>query len=243
MELLEATWVEVADTDADVGVVPVGSCEQHGPHAPLGTDTITADAVTDAGVDAYDGEAIVTPTVPVGVSDEHRQFPGTLSLSPSTFRGVVGDIIESLARHDITRVVVVNGHGGNVGPLREVCARVSREEVAYAVPFTWFDTIDDEMGHAGPVETALLRHVRPELVRDDELEGAATEAADRWGTWVGSTNVAHDAIEFTGNGVVGDPRSGDRETGERHRRTAGSALASVLAHVADRDWPPPSSPA
>lgn len=242
MNLAEATWTDVADTDTALAVLPVGSCEQHGPHAPLGTDALTATAVAEAGIDRVEYSVLQTPTIPVGASAEHRQFPGTLSLEPGTLRSVITDIITSLATHDISRVVVVNGHGGNVAPVREVCAQLTRAETAYAVPFTWFDTINAELGHAGAVETAMLQHIAPDLIREESIADAAADAATTWGDWVANVNLAYDTVEFTENGVVGDPRQADPKAGEQYLDTAADAFATLLRTVQERDWPPDTEP-
>ena len=241
MRLAEAAWTDAADVETDLAVLPVGSTEQHGPHAPLSTDALTAEAVAEAGVAAYDGEVVVAPTLPYGVSAEHRAFAGTLWLSPDTFRAAVREVVESLASHGWRRVVLVNGHGGNVDALREVTADVSRDGGALAVPFTWFDHVGEHgarMGHAGPLETALLRAHHPDLVREDRVDDAAAAAADRWGERLGDATVAHDVSRFAPNGVVGDPRAGDAALGEDLTALAADALADLLAAVADRDLDP-----
>jgi len=242
MQLSDATWTDVADVETNLAVVPVGSTEQHGPHAPLGTDALTAAGVAESGVKRYDGTAVVAPTVPVGVAAEHRQFPGTLWVSEKTFRAYVRETITSLASHGWTRVVVVNGHGGNVAPLREVCGRFTREAAGYAVPFTWFDAVeyddldaDVEMGHGGAVETSLVRHLRSELVDTDRLDDAAAGGSDRWGEWLSGVNLAYDSAEFTENGVVGDPTESSPELGEQLLDSAADALAVLLDVVAERD--------
>ena len=229
MKLSEQTWPDVADTDATRAVLPVGSTEQHGPHAPLGTDTLTAEAIAAAGVEHADVSTVIAPTIPVGVSEEHRDFAGTLWVREDSFRAYVGDVLESLDAQGFESIVVVNGHGGNVGPLREVTARKTRSGEGRAVPFTYFDALgESEMGHAGPVETGLLRYTHPDLVREDRIEEAAADAAERWGEWVAGVNVAYDAAEFSANGVVGDPREGDAERGEDVLNRAGAALAELL---------------
>ena len=243
MHLERATWTDVAALETDLAVVPVGSTEQHGPHAPLGTDSLTATAVAEAGVDRVDGEVALAPTLSVGIAEEHRHFPGTMWLAPDTFRSVVRDCVSSLASHGFDRVVLVNGHGGNVDALREVTGTISRHDDAYAVPFTWFEVVGDhsaEMGHGGPLETAMLRAIAPDLVREDRLEDAREGAADGWGDWVSYTNLAHDAAEFTDNGVVGDPTAGDAERGEQLLELATEALARLLAAVESRDLSEPS---
>jgi creatinine amidohydrolase len=243
MQLSEATWTDVAALSTDLALLPVGSTEQHGPHAPLGTDVLTAQAVADAGADRYDGEVLLAPPIHVGVAEEHRQFPGTLWVSPETFRATIRETVASLAHHGFDRVVIVNGHGGNVDALREVTATISRQDDAYAVAMTWFDAIDAaDMGHAGPVETALVRHLDPALIREDRLERARETASEKWGEWVRGVNLAVDAVEFTDSGVVGDPTASDPDQGDRLLDDAGEALADVLEAVADRDTTRPDSP-
>ncbi|ELZ94771.1 creatininase [Haloferax mucosum ATCC BAA-1512] len=238
MRLSEATWTAVADLDTDLALLPVGSTEQHGPHAPLGTDALNAESIAEAGAAAFDGDVLVGPTIPVGVAEEHRAFDGTLWVSPDTFRAYVRETIESLAHHGFDRIVVVNGHGGNVEALAECCRRVSRGGDAYAVSFTWFDAVGEhssDMGHGGPLETALLRHTHPELVRENRIEEARDGGSDHWGEWVSGVNLAHDSDEFTDNGVVGDPTDGDAERGEKLESLAADALASLVAAVETRN--------
>ena len=242
MDLSEATWTDAADFDADVAVLPVGSTEQHGPHAPLGTDTLTAKAVAEAGVEASPEDVPIAPTIPVGIAAEHRHFAGTLWVSPDAFRSYVGDVITSLAYHGWKRVVVVNGHGGNVDALRECCARIARDGEAYAVPFTWFEAVASlsEMGHSGPIETAFLRAVHPDLVREDRIEDASANAARQWGEWVSKANLAVDSAEFTENGVVGDPAVGTDARGAELLEDAAEALAALLEAIADRSLERPT---
>ena len=238
MHLSDVTWTDVRDADADLALLPVGSTEQHGPHAPLGTDAYHAETVAEAGAERFDGDVAVAPTIPVGVAEEHRHFSGTLWVSPDTFRSYVRDVVGSLAHHGMDRVVVVNGHGGNVPALGEVTATISRHDDAYAVPFTWFEAVgehSEEMGHGGPLETALLRATHPGLVHEERVDEAREGASQGWGDWVSKTNLAHDSAEFTENGVVGDPGGGDAELGEELLDRAADALDRLLTAVAERD--------
>jgi creatinine amidohydrolase len=240
MHLRETAWPDADASDATLAVLPVGSTEQHGPHAPLGTDVLTAEAVAQAGADGHDEDVVLAPPIPVGVAEEHRHFAGTLWVSEDTFRAYVRETIESLASHGWNRVVVVNGHGGNVAPLRELCARLTRDGTAYAVPFTWFDAVDPEdveMGHGGPVETSLLRHIHPELVDESQFEAAAEDGTDAWGEWQSGTNLAYDTAEFSANGTVGDPGESSAEVGEQLLMAASEALRDLLTAVGEREWP------
>jgi len=236
MHLSEATSTDAAAVDTDLALLPVGSTEQHGPHAPLGTDVFTAEAVAAAGADAYDGEVVVAPAIPVGVAEEHRHFAGTLWVSENTFRDYVRETVESLASHGWDRVLVVNGHGGNVDALREVCGRITRDGSAYAVPATWFDSVDaPDMGHGGPVETSLLLHTNRELVDESRLDEAAADAAEGWGEFEHGVNLAFDTAEFSENGVVGDPREASADRGERLLDAASDVLADLLETVGERE--------
>ncbi|TQQ80733.1 creatininase family protein [Halonotius roseus] len=241
MQLSEATWPEIRDCESDLAVLPTGSTEQHGPHAPLGTDAKTSAAVAEAGVETYrertGADVPIAPTIPIGVAAEHRAFDGTLWVSPDTFRAYVRETVASLAHHGFDRVVIVNGHGGNTNALREVTGAISREDAAYAVAFTWFDSIDTEaeMGHAGPVETSLLYHIDDEAICEAELETAREGAGEGWGEWVAGVNLAHDSDEFTDNGVVGDPTTATADLGERLLARSGEGLADLLAAVDSRD--------
>jgi creatinine amidohydrolase len=91
------------------------------------------------------------------------------------------------------------------------------------------------MGHGGPVETAVLRALDPDHVRDDRAAAAGESAADTWGNWVGGTNLEPDADAFTDNGAVGDPDELDAAVGEAILDEATAALVEVIAAVADRD--------
>jgi creatinine amidohydrolase len=238
MRLARRSWTDADDADTDLAVVPVGSTEQHGPHGPLGTDTLTARAVADAGVERCDYEVVVAPAIPVGVAEEHRQFTGTLWVSEDNFRAYVRDVVTSLAHHGFDRVVLANGHGGNVDALREVAGTITRHDDAYAVPFTWFEAVGEhsaEMGHGGPLETSLLLATDPDLVAIDRLESARDGGSDGWGEWCRGVNLAFDSAEFTGNGTVGDPTAASAEWGEELLDLAADALADLLSAVAERD--------
>ncbi|MHB9287748.1 creatininase family protein [Halobacteriales archaeon Cl-PHB] len=244
MHLSEATWTDADAADADLAILPVGSTEQHGPHAPLGTDHLSAAAVADRGAAEYPDDVVVAPPIPVGIAAEHRQFTGTLWVQPDTFRSYVRETVQSLAAHGWDRVVVVNGHGGNTDALRECCGDLVRNGDVYAVPFTWFDAVDpsetdlpegEGMGHGGPLETSLLYAIHPELVREERLAEAGEGAAAGWGEWSSGTNLAFDSAEFSENGAVGDPREATAEVGEQLLDAAGTALANLLADVASRD--------
>jgi creatinine amidohydrolase len=228
--------------DADVALLPTGATEQHGPHLPLGTDTRAARAVTER----LDRDDVVSlPSIPVGVSDHHRQFPGTLSVSPETFAAYVRETVESLAAHGVEKVVVVNGHGGNDDALRRVARDLRRAERAFVVPWNWWANLADEhessfgrthVGHAGAAETSVVRAVAPGLVDDDALEDADAGAADTWGVHVAGAMVLDDVVDFSENGVVGVPTDGSAAAGERLLDAAVADLETLCAWLAARPF-------
>src|SRR3989449_11313062 len=114
-------WEEIGWVDLetylrrdDRAILPVGSCEQHGRHLSFATDYLIPTEIAKR-VSARTGVP-VTPTLCFGMSVHHMEFPGTMSLSPDTFMAVLRDLVESLYRHGFRRVLVLNGHGGNIAP-------------------------------------------------------------------------------------------------------------------------------
>jgi len=227
VRLGDSTWTEVRDAEPSVCLLPVGSTEQHGPHAPLSTDALVAESVAAEAGDASETETAVLPTVTVGVSEEHRRFDGTLYVSPSTFRAYVHDILSSAPSE---AVVVVNGHGGNVDALDEVCSRFTRDSEGFATHWTWWEAVDHadtEMGHAGAVETSVLLYLAPELV------GEPVEGVDSWGEYHETAPMAYDTDEFADDGVVGDATEATKGEGERMFSEAVESLCRLIERVGE----------
>ncbi|MWV64969.1 creatininase family protein [Halorubrum sp. JWXQ-INN 858] len=239
MELADRTWPELGAYVAEesVAVVPLGSTEQHGPHLPLATDHLIAEALATAAADRTG--FLRTPTVDVGVSPHHRQFHGTMWVDPPAFRDYVESFTRNLAYHGIDRVVYVNAHGGNVPHLREVGRRLHRAGEVYAIEWMWDESIPglvDELfahngPHAGPKETAMITHIAPELVREGELEtardGGLVDLADS-GSVVHGARTNYDAIDNSGNGGFGDPTDVTPEKAERLFEAAADQLVALL---------------
>jgi creatinine amidohydrolase len=226
MYIADETWPELGDYFADesLALVPLGSTEQHGPHLPLATDHLIAAAYASEAAERTG--FLRTPTINVGVSPHHRQFHGTMWVDAPTFRDYVESFTRNLAYHGIDRVIYVNAHGGNVEHLREVGRRLRDDGVLYAIEWMWNDSIPELVDdlfeqngpHGGPKETAMIQHLRPELVREDRLEDARdggvpdVEAAD---TIRHGARTFYDAADNTGNGVLGDQTDATAEKGER----------------------------
>jgi len=229
MKLRELSWKAVQELDPDVAVLPVASTEQHGPHNPVGLDSIVANEMAAEATERT--ETLLLPPVEVGVAEHHRGFPGTLYVRPETLRRYVTDVVRSVAHHGVEKVVVVNGHGGNTGVLSDVCGRVSREGTAYAVLWQWTNAFPGEDDHAGKNETSFMLHLRPELV-GEPVAGDVEE----WGKHVNGTMVAHYTHEFTENGVAGDATEATAEHGEAFFEDCVADLVSLVEWVREADW-------
>jgi creatinine amidohydrolase len=228
--------------EAEVALLPTGATEQHGPALPLSTDFRAAETVAER-IDRAD--TVRLPTVPVGVSDHHRQFHGTLSVTPETFEDYVGETVASLADHGVRKVVLVNGHGGNSDALRRAARRLRRQEVAFAVPWNWWSNLDDltrelfgedGIGHADATETSMVYAVAEDLVREDALPEAEAGAADSWGKSVHGGEVGFDTADFSESGAVGRPTAASREAGERLLKSATDDLDALVDWLAGRPF-------
>lgn len=231
MELWRMSWAQAREAilGARVALLPVGSTEQHGPHLPLGTDWMTAQEIARRA--GKRGGWLVLPAVPVGVSEHHRQFWGTLWVPPEVLRDYVMGIARSLAFHGLRRLVLVNGHGGNTAALEEAARRLRLEGI-YTYVYVWWRAIPEviaqviEAGasHAGELETSVVLAIAPELVRPEKYGEAAEQSAKEWGKKVEGVEVGFDTVDFSRSGCVGDPGRAAVEKGERILQAASERL-------------------
>ncbi|PSP82997.1 amidase [Halobacteriales archaeon QS_1_68_17] len=226
-----------------LALVPLGSTEQHGPHLPEGTDHMIAAALAREAADR--SGYLCTPTITVGVSPHHRQFPGTMWADGPAFRDYVESFSRNLTYHGIDRLVYVNAHGGNVSHLREVGRRLHEDETAYAIEWMWDESIPDLVDdlfehngpHGGPKETAMIQHIAGELVHDDRLAEARDGGLVTFDVEAGRKHGArtfYDAIDNTGNGVLGDQTDATAEKGERLFEAAVDQLVALAEWLADQ---------
>jgi creatinine amidohydrolase len=185
-------------------VVPLGSVEQHGHHLPLTTDTTVACAVAEAAAGLLDG-ALLAPALAYGASGEHEQFPGTISLGTEALTGLLVEYGRSACRW-AGRVLVVNGHGGNLDALAVAGAllRAEGREVA------WFPCgVPSADAHAGRSETSLMLHVEPEEVAGDRAVAGVT-------TPIGQLlpRLRREGVRpVSPSGVLGDPAGASADEG------------------------------
>jgi creatinine amidohydrolase len=211
----EDVRVRGADVSTQLAVLPVGSFEQHGPYLPLATDTLVACAVAREIAAAYPVHLL--PPVTMACSHEHAAWPGTVSISSVTLHAVVRDIADSLRRSGVETLVVVNGHGGNYvlgNVVQESSARGERMALFPAAE-DW-ETALERAGvltslltdmHAGEIETSILLHAHPELIRPG-YETSDFVADDR------RHLLTLGMSGYTESGVIGRPSLGSAEKGK-----------------------------
>ncbi|MCV7288309.1 mycofactocin biosynthesis peptidyl-dipeptidase MftE [Mycolicibacterium wolinskyi] len=207
-------------------VIPVGSTEQHGPHLPLDTDTRIATAVSHGVVERLvGGEWLVAPAVSYGASGEHEGFPGTVSIGTAALRLLLVEYGRS-ASNWASRLVFVNGHGGNVEALAAAVALLRYE--GRDVGWVSCSAVDSD-AHAGHTETSVLLHISPGDVWTDELTRGNTAPLAELMPRLRSGGIA--AVSELG--VLGDPTTATAAEGER-------IFAEMVNGCADRitRWQP-----
>ena len=132
MRLGEMSWTEVRDSikQGAAAIIPLGSIEEHGPHAPMG-DYVVVDAIAER--TAIVTGDLVVPTMPFGYSEYFRDYPGTITLRPETLAEVVNDIVDCLSQHGLHHIVIFNGHAGNA-PILELLTRRIRRDRGLLIP-------------------------------------------------------------------------------------------------------------
>ncbi|WP_338071652.1 mycofactocin biosynthesis peptidyl-dipeptidase MftE [Actinomadura bangladeshensis] len=219
-ELAGAAWPDVGA--APLVLVPVGSTEQHGPHLPLSTDTVIAQAVAERAADARPGERVlVAPAIPYGASGEHAGFPGTVSIGHAVLDAMLVETVRSLALW-AGKVVFVNGHGGNVPTLDAAVGRMRAE--GHDTAWTGCDVPGGD-AHAGFTETSVMLHLAPHLVRPF---GAVTGNTRPLGELMPDL-VARGVRAASPSGVLGDPAGASADRG---REIVAAMVTSIAGRVA-----------
>ena len=216
-----ATSTSPALPSGTIVLVPVGSVEQHGPHLPLNTDTVIAEAVAERVADALcRPDVLVAPPVVYGASGEHQMFPGTTSVGTDVLCRLLVELCRSL-RVWANAVLFVNGHGGNTSAL----VRAVRQLVEEGHCVAWVPCVTDGGdAHAGHTETSLMLHLRPQDVRHDQAEAGNTTPIAR----LLPRLVAEGVGVVSENGVLGDPAGASPAEGERLLEAMARRVAGLL---------------
>ena len=188
--LPEMTFAEVEDVleQVELAVLPTGSNEGHGPHLPLRVDAATATHVSVEAARRLYPRVLVAPSLAVGHSPQHLEFPGSMTLRVETQIRVLTDYCRSLMNYGLRRFAIVNGHGNNMAVNAQAARRIAEELGVKVASFAYWEAIDRQAiaeinegrhfpGHADEFETSMMLHICPELTRMDRVH----EIEDRYG--------------------------------------------------------------
>jgi len=217
-ELLRMAGYKLGEGYYDKAVLPIGSTEYHGEHLPFGTDTLVADSLAAALTDRVEG-MLKLPVLPFGMSEHYSSFPMVITLDTTTLIGVLKEVMNSLNAHGIKRLIVINGHDGNIPALHAASMeyRKAHPEFKVAALEAWWITAGELLprgtfeawggiGHAGEGETSMMLRVAPELVNMSKAKGHIPTLPEHIQvTWLFS--------EITPYGVTGDPTKATSEKG------------------------------
>jgi creatinine amidohydrolase/Fe(II)-dependent formamide hydrolase-like protein len=226
--LSELTWPEARKRfkEVDIALLPVGAIEQHGPHLPLDTDAFDAEYLArKVAENCKKPQPLVLPLVPYGVSYHHDDFSGTLSVNNDTLSQFIYEIGMSAAKNGITKLIIINGHGGNVPALKFAAQLINRDSRIFTTVDTG-ETSDTDLGHicetkndvhAGEIETSTSLATRPHLVKMNKAKKFVPEfsieylnfSAKRSVEWFAQTS------RISPEGILGDPTKATVEKGEK----------------------------
>lgn len=191
-------WTDLhARSRQPIIALPIGSCEQHGPHLPLDTDTRIAIAIAEGLADAFEpGEVLVAPPLAITASGEHGQFPGTLSIGTEATAHALIELIRSADWS--AGIVLVNGHGGNADAVEQAVTTATAEG-RRVLP--WWPRVSGADAHAGHTETSLMLAIAPRRVRIEQATAGRVEPIAELSAALRTEGVR----AVSPNGVLGDP--------------------------------------
>lgn len=239
----ELIWPEVAENleNIKVAIVPVGSCEQHGPNSTFVTDTTKAYELCKLLADQMGNKIIVYPPVGYGLSLHHMDFPGSVTLRVETMLNLLYDIAKSIASHGFDKILFVNGHGGNRAALEGVVIKAKMElglkvywtNMGTSIAKKYIDGVPSNTGHACEIECSQTMVLNPDAVRDVRYKGEVHEtglyAEKKFITGGGAWSWKNDA---TNNGALGDARKANKELGQKIVDHALEYLENLIEDIA-----------
>ena len=241
--LAEVALKAVRETAYDVAVLPWGATEAHNYHLPYATDVFeTLEVAAEAARIAWQegSRPLVLPALPFGANEQQLDIPGTINMHPSTQGAVLSDVIESVERHGLQKLLILNGHGGN--DFRQMIREAQASTPVFLSTVAWFripgtmEMFEEPDDHAGEMETSLMMHLRPDLVRS--LDEAGPGTARQWKLeairegWAWAPRQWSRVTDDTG---VGDPRKATPEKGAAFFEAVTERLAAYLVELAECD--------
>jgi len=198
------TWTQIASREATVLLLPLGSCEQHGSHLPIDTDTQIAQYLC-AQAAKQDNRILIAPSLTITASGEHAGFDGTLSIGTAALTQVLIEIVRSADW--CNGVVFVNGHGGNADAVTHAIRTLTNEQRSVA---SWWPRIEHGDAHAGASETSMMLVINPEQVDMAMAEAGSTKPISELSSQLRSGGVR----AVSPNGILGDPTTASSSHGK-----------------------------
>ncbi len=193
-----------------IAIIPVGSIEQHGPHLPISTDS---DIVTEISLRFSEKiNGILLPTINYGISDEHFPF-FNLSVKKSTLSKMLDDICESLIKNGISRILIINGHYGNLESLKGFERKKKRNRKIKVL--SYWKYMDREFDHAGNVETSIMLAISKNVKMKNAKKGFQTDGMSKQEISKINKLAQKSFPKVTGNGVWGDPTKSSAKLGRK----------------------------
>jgi creatinine amidohydrolase len=241
--LNELTWSTVRDERYEVAVLPWGATEAHNLHLPYSTDNVETEriaALAARRASEQGARVVVLPVVPYGVNTGQLDIPLCLNLNPSTQALVLRDLATSLAGQGVPKLVILNGHGGN--DFRQMIRELQPAVSTFLCLVNWYQVADpkaffSDLGdHAGELETSVMLHVAPELVRPLSEAGPGRArrfsiAALREG-WAWAPRRWRQVTDDTG---VGNPAAATPEKGRKYVEAVSERIGEFLVELAQAD--------
>ena len=193
-----------------IAIIPIGSIEQHGPHLPISTDSDIVTEISSQLSDKING--VLLPTINYGISDEHFPF-FNLSVKKSTLSRILEDICESLIKNGISRIVIINGHYGNLDSLKSF-ERKQKNNRKIKV-FSYWKYMDREFDHAGNVETSIMLAISKKVNMRKAKKGFQTDGMSKKEISKINKLAQKSFPKVTGNGVWGDPTKSSATLGRK----------------------------
>lgn len=239
----ELTWKTVRDTRYEVALLPWGATEAHNYHLPYSTDNVETEKIAAlAAGKAWErgAKVVVLPVVPFGVNTGQIDIPLCINMMPSTQALVLRDVAAALAGQGIPKLVILNGHGGN--DFRQMIRELQPQVPIFVCTANWYQAVDQKQfftdlgDHAGELETSVMLHVAPELVRplDEAGPGRARTfkiPALREG-WAWAPRSWRQVTDDTG---VGNPAAATAEKGKKYVEVVSEKIATFLVDLAKAD--------
>lgn len=240
----------LADRDAVV-ILPVASTEQHGPHLPTQVDALLVGEIARraARLASERVPVVVAPTVWSGLAEHHMSLGGTLSLGLAEFHALLRALCRSIVRQRFRRVLILNGHGGNIAAIGAIANELGAELAAPIAATTYWLLAREAFAkilerqttvrHACEAETSMVLALAPDLVDMKLAEQAVGPTSPEIFEIAGSEVQRYRSFQArTSHGAIGDPRAASAEKGERLLNAAAEAVAALVAN--DAFWKLPA---